>query len=160
MSTINPHWNRWIRASIAKWFEDHKGDMVMFHEGDDRTTDKIPEFVEVRMDGPRIKELSKNYFRLDVFVNALTQCAMNKDNVYAHEVLKGKVQAIFERCIPVMKYGNGADDDRTVQLGTLTLQYSRPLDQLKVADFGQIDEVVRLQQATVEGHYRMELTVS
>lgn len=159
MSQINPHWSRWIKASVSKWFDDHKGDVVMFFEGDDRATDETPEFVEVRMDGPRIKELSKNYFRLDVFINVLIQCHMNKSNVYSFEVLEGKVQAMFDPCIPVFKYGNGADDNSTVQIGTLVLKYSRPLDQLKSANFGQIDEAVRLQQATVEGHYRLELTI-
>ncbi len=58
--------------------------------------------------------------------------------------------------VPVYKYGNGVGDDET-QIGCLDLYTDKPRDRIMVHDFGQVETDVKLQQATVEGQYKIEL---
>lgn len=156
---VNKNMSRWIWASVTKYFDDNKAGLVVFFEGDDRDTAKDQDFIEFRMDGPRTKELSHNYTQYDVFVNVLVQSTMNKEDTHKFWRALGQVQALFIKCIPVIKYGDGPDDDGTTQVGTLLLQDSGfNGEQVKTAVFGQVDPIVRVQQATVEANYRMHLS--
>lgn len=151
---MNENWTRWIWASVRKYMDDNRDGLYLFYEGDHRLTADIQEFAEVRMDGPRVREPSKNHFVLDVYINILTQCVLSKTDGYAHQRLTGKVMVLFGTCIPIYRYGTPGDDSK---LGDLILQYSRRSGPLRFANFGQIDEKLRLQQSTTEGHYRMTL---
>lgn len=151
---INENWQRWAWASFSKHFADYftaKG-IHCFVDGDDRQTSELTDFVEFRMDGLKIRELNTpNYYRLYIPVNVLIKSTMNGETTHRHPQLIGTTSAAFAKTIDIMKFGNGAEDDQSF-LVCMTLMQDR-LNELRVNNFGQVDETVRVQQATVEGHY-------
>lgn len=156
---INPNWERWAVASFEKQFKTvfDAASVPIFFEGDDRDTAKLTNFVEFRMDGPKIRELSKGYFRLFVPVNILVKHSMDDQNVHRIHRTIGTAISAFADHISMFKYGNDPDTDDS----SFVVCFSRMdnlLDQLRVNQFGQIDPIVRARQATVEGHYEAFIT--
>ena len=155
----NRHWPRWVKASFSKKFADFfvAGSKTLFCEGDDRDTSKNTNFCEFRMDGPRLREVSRNYWEFFVPVNILVQTSMDDKNVYSHEDLIGFAVSGFAKTIEVFKLGNGQDDSPTTVLLCMELQGDKS-DPLRINRFGQVDTATRLLQSTVEGHYKGFLT--
>jgi len=157
-SNINADWSRWIFASVSYHFDQRKGSLDMFIEGQHRDTRTLKDFFELRVDGPYYTELSKNYWQLYIEVNALVQST--KDDHSYHRIWDncGTVSAMFTD-IPVYKYGNGILDDQSY-LGCLNLlQDTRGRERLQTSHFGQIEPKTPILQATIEGHYEMHLSV-
>ena len=129
----------------------------MFVEGQYRDTQPAEDFFELRMDGPKITEVSNNYYKLAVQINALVQSRMNDTNTHRIHVDVGIVAKIFTG-INLYKYGTG-DDDTQEHFGCLRLlQSTQTRDGTEINHFGQIDPKVRLMQATVEGHFSCGLS--
>lgn len=127
----------------------------MYVEGQDRATSELAEYIELRVDGPYIKEQSKNLYRVDLECNVL--CCAKRDEVDNHKIhrITGKVASIFTSNIPVFKFGNGPDDNSSTLVGCLVRRDDKK-EGIITSHFGQIDPDVNLMQATVEAHYRME----
>lgn len=164
------HWPRWVKASVAKHFDERRQGVKLFVEGDDRDIDEEHEgdIFELRMDGPDIKRFGASYETyVDVEINLLVASAIREGNVYHFDQLLGIGAKIFIDCIKVYRYGNNKDIngipfspvmDTDVFLGNLHPKHNRPSrDWLEVNPFGQIRSDIKIQQATIEGHYRMEL---
>lgn len=148
-------WVRWIHASINKHFEDNKGVLPMYLEGDERTLQDEAEFYELRVDGPFILQPQKDYYKLQVEINVLVQTHMDAKELYNIQEAIGPIVKAFTNAICVFRYGDSVFDDQSL-LGTLRLR--RELDEtVDVNYFGIIKEDTRLTQATIEGHYEMEL---
>ena len=125
----------------------------------DRQTKDLEEFAEIRIDGPKINQLSKDYWRLYIEINILIQTVMDDDDLHRLYRNIGDVNMAFQNCISVYKYGTGDDDDDS-QLGCFKLVTDRfDRENIVTSNFGQIDKSVRLQQATVEAHYEMFLSL-
>jgi hypothetical protein len=156
---MNKNWPRWVKASFSKHFADifTAGTKTLYCEGDDRDTAKNKNFAEFRMDGPRLREVSKNYWEFFVPVNILVTTSMDDQNVYTHEDLVGFVGSGFTRTIQVFKLGNGPDDSPSTVLLCMELQGDKQ-NPLRINRFGQVDTTTRLLQSTVEGHYLGHLT--
>ncbi len=153
----NPNWVRWIRASVNQHFHtivQPSGLMLLF-EGTDRRTEDQRDASELRLDGPKINEISKGYWRFDIVIDVLIKSALSDQNIYTIERDQGNVLAAFTTSISVFKYGDGIDDDQTY-LGCLVLcpDYG---EAIIVTNFGQVQNEVRVRQSTVEATYRMEL---
>jgi len=75
MAQINPHWARWIAASLAVYFKtvaDNAGITLLVEGIDERESEKMEvDRAELRINGPFIRQLSEGYFRLDVDTNIL-----------------------------------------------------------------------------------------
>ena len=75
MAEINPHWARWIAASLAVYFKtvaDNAGITLLVEGIDERESEKMEvDRAELRINGPFIRQLSEGYFRLDVDTNIL-----------------------------------------------------------------------------------------
>jgi hypothetical protein len=166
---INPNWQRWIKASVIKNFTDP--DVIpVSADGDDRDA-KERDSAEVRMDGPRFFEDGRDangntVYRIWLAINVVVNSVMNRDT-YNHERNIGTVQAMFLESIPVKMYGDpdangltyGQNGYTPIQLGCLRLQFDGFNGEvLRTNNLGQIEKTYRFQQATIEGHYRMELT--
>jgi len=153
----NANWPRWIFASICKHFDDSRGDLTLFIEGQYRNPgapDK--DFLELRVDGPYITELNKNYYKLYLEVNVLVQSQMDDTNYHRIHTDVGNVTSIYTN-INLYKYGTGIDDTQE-HFGCLNLlQDTQTRDRIQVNHFGQIDPKTRLMQATIEGHYEVHL---
>lgn len=146
-------WVRWLHASINKHFLDNKGTLPMYLEGDERTLQDEAEFYELRIDGPFIIQPQKNEYFLDVEINVLVQVHMRHDKLYNIQTAIGPIVKAFTNAICVYKYGDTPHDDDTL------LSYLRlNADSVDINYFGIIKEDTRLIQATIEGHYRMEIS--
>jgi len=155
----NPNWPRWIFASLSKHFADamEVAKIPLFIEGQYRDTDELKEFVELRMQGPTYRQISKGCWWLRVEINILIQFTMNDKDYHRPHQMVGIVAAAFKDAIIAYKKGKGPDDDQTV-LGCLQLlQDSRSREFLETHQFGQIDKKTNIIQAAVEGHYKMIL---
>lgn len=157
MATINYNWPRWIYASVNKHFDDRKGTLPLYIEGKHRATTKPKKYLELRMDGPTWIQPSNGYFKGSVQVNTLLTVALDDKDYHDPYRVAGLVQAMYTPTIDVFKFGDGVDDDQS-HLGCLVLQQnSEKRDFLELNWFGIIDTDDPLVQATVEGHYRIEL---
>lgn len=157
---INPNWIRWVKSSVVKFFYDRLNDTVHFYlEGQDRRTMQHRTYVEFRIDGPDIKEVSKNFWHLDIEINLLIATIRTESDLYEHDRNVGLVSSVFQSGIPVFCYGDTDSDDPTVQLGCLLLKADSN-EKVVISNFGQVKDDSRMLQSTVEGCYRLELVTS
>jgi hypothetical protein len=155
---VDPNWPRWIAASLARHFDAELtlAGLPMYLEGQDRRTDRLTDYAEFRYTGPRITELSKDYWQLDVDVDVLVVSKTSDSNIYTPEAGVGVVLAAFTPDIPVFRYGKGPQDDPDDQLGCLRMVPQT--GGVLVTNFGPPKDQVRLRQASVEATYRMNLS--
>lgn len=156
---MNENWPRWIFASVSKHFSTNTGDLEIFYEGHKRSAEYTEsDLIEFRMDGPYFLLLSKGLWSAKIEINILVQAAIDDSDFHKIHRYVGIVAKAYTPIV-VYKYGNSVDDDDT-QLGCLDLiQNARNRELLVISHFGQIDPAKQLLQATVEGHYKVELTV-
>lgn len=156
----NKSWMRWSKASISKHFQDLlTPSYPMFIEGQHRDTDAIPNFFELRVDGPRLLEVSKDCWKLRVEINILCQAVMNDTDYHIIDDMGGLAQSAFTYDIPVYRYGNRSGDDDSF-LGCYIIQQNREhVDYIEGNQLGQIDIQTKLLQSMVEAHYVMDLLV-
>ncbi len=158
--SANKNWARWTHASIGDHFTTHFAaeSLPLFIEGQHRDTSSLQDFVELRIDGPTLTEVSKDCWLFRVEVNILITSVMDDANYHRIQQNVGICQAGFTS-INVFRYGNGLDDDQSF-LGCLQLlQNKTNRDFLEANQFGQIDIKTHILQATVEGHYKMLLNI-
>lgn len=151
------NWPRWTFASASKHFSTAAAayPIALFIEGTDRQTNTEVKWLEFRMDGPRLTEVSRNYYRLDVEINMFWSANMDQVDFHEPYRLIGLLQtAMTDIC--VYRYGDGPDDDDSF-LGTLQLVQDRS-NPIRMANFGQILPDTKIVQGTVEGTYKMYLT--
>ncbi len=155
----NKNWPRWSFASVSKHFDDRRETLPLFIEGQHRDTSALSDYLELRMDGPTLREVSKGCWILRIEVNILLTSTFDEEDYHKIHRNAGIVQAAFT-AIPVLKYGDGLDDDQSF-VGCYKLkQNSSTRDFLELNHFGRIGIDVPLVQATVEGHYEMTLNIN
>lgn len=146
------HWPRWVTASLAKYFSSlPRGTMAFRFEFELNKDEDIEQIslMNVNIEGPVFQNPSKGYWIIRVTPSILVQTLV-KDNMYAHSVDVGLVTDMFDGCIPLYKYGDGADDDSS-QFGTLVR--GRDTSGIIITKFGRLDEDVPLAFSRVEGDY-------
>lgn len=149
---FDPNWPRWIISSVASHFKDCNENFFM--EGFERGTDGKPEWVELRLDGPYIREMTKGCWKLEVEVNTLIVVNDNA-NAYRSQEIQGMVLKKFLDCLEVYQIGNQEPDDGEL-LGCLKLQ-QRGREKIIVTNFGMLKPDIRQFQSSIEGHYVMTL---
>lgn len=159
--SYNNSWNKWIFASFAKHMKAALDDVSLenFIEGQSTRDLTAEEYVEIRIDGPYYRPHTKNDYDLQFEVNLLVQTVIEPDrNLYRHQEILGVCAQAMATRVPLYKLGPDEADDQT-KIGCATLDTQKsPRDLIKVSNFGQIEASVKLQQATVEGKYKVELT--
>jgi len=157
--SINANWARWIFASVSKHFDDRKGILPLYIEGQHRDTSKFKEYLELRMDGPSWDEASKGYFIGNIDINVLVTVAVNEEDYHRPHQIAGEVQAAFTKSIDVFKFGCNIQDDQSY-LGCLVLKQNRSnRDFVELNQFGIIGTDDPLMQSTVEAHYKITFCV-
>ncbi len=151
------HLPRWTHASIKEYFKrNHSGSPIYFEGEDDRKSDESF-WMEVRIDGPSLIPLgTRNEYMGVVEINIMISC--KKDEKYVHrfqDVIGLALKLLSAKCISIKKIGNSAlsIDDGT-NFSFLQLLDDEPMP---VNNFGQVDTTLRLQQASVEAHYKMQI---
>lgn len=154
---LEEHLPRWIAASLLDHFNTKITGVTVFNEETERTTFDSSDWVEVRFDGPHTTKLGPTFFKVEVDVNLLISTSKDETDIYAHSRNIGKAKKAFSQCIPIFRYGDGAEDTQD-QIGILSLR--QDLDRrLRVNRWGEVDKDLRLIQGSVDGTYQMELTL-
>jgi len=160
---IDKNWSRWIFASVSNHFNNRKEDLPLFIEGQHRDTREdqkepgtVNEFLELRMDGPKLTETSKDDWNLYFEINILVQVTMDDFNATRIHRNVGIVAAAFTD-IGIFKVGKTDDDDGSLLECLRLIQDKRRREAIVVSHFGQIEPKTKLIHATVEGHYEVDL---
>jgi len=150
---INPNWARWIQISVLEVFKAMAdiNNIHLFIEGQERETQDYTEYIELRTDGPHIRKLSKNYYKLDFEINVLFTCHMDSTTMYGPQILAGLIEQTMQN-ICVYRYGDG-----DAFLGELQIVMDKN-NSVRTNQFGKIRSDTDLVQGTVEGTYKMHLT--
>ena len=154
----NKSWVRWSKASISKAMSDVLTPLFpMFIENQHRDTDEKPNFFELRVDGPRLQEVSRDCWKLRVEINILCQSVMTDVDFHLIDDMVGLAQSAFVNSIPVCRFGNRIGDDDSF-LGCYVIQQNKEtIDFIEGNRLGQIDIRTKLLQSMVEAHYVMDL---
>ncbi len=145
---MNENWPRWIYASASKVFQTvaNAYPIHLFLEGTKRDTDQKSNFIEFRMNGPRVTEISHGYFRLDLEINILYSISIGPDFHLPYKIAGKIVETMGDICI--YKWGDG-----DALLGTLILKRQPVV----VSHFGQARADTDTVQGTIEGAYIIHL---
>jgi len=160
--SANPNWARWVFASVATFLKQvaQSQQLPVLVEGlDDRITEfmEATDRCEIRITGPFTKELSHNYFQIEVVVNVLFLSRYQEQkNQYAIIQKMGAFHEAMDGAIAVYRYGNQLGDDDKALVGCLSPVQGRN-DAIRVMHFGQITPTDRIKQSMVDARYRMEL---
>ena len=154
---MKKHTPRWVRASVLKHFNDTlSSSFKIFIEGMHRDAkDLAQHHIELRMDGPRLRETSNKEYQVWVSVNVLLKDNQDR-NLYTQDIVAGEVLEAFTRCIQVYKYGDGPDDDDSLYFSLVLQDNPRGVNYNR---FGQIEKHTKVDQATIEGHYVGYVTI-
>ena len=166
MSQPNPHWQRWLVASVAEHFKVNVTDPISLPflvEGlDDRDTEfeQAPDRAELRLNGPFTQEQSKNCWRIWMDVNIMITSTMDGEtkNRYSLEINAGKFHQFADTCISVFQFGELAqtpENDGSL-LGVLRPRHGKN-DSVRTLNFSQINKVDRIKQSQVDARYVMYL---
>jgi len=139
---------KWIFASIAKHFSSIENLHVT---GSLRDTSDKKEWVELKIDGPYIHKLSKDYHRIKIEIDAQIYTVQDREYLYNNLELQGKVLDLFTETISIFKLGNKDTDDGTYVF-CIKLDHGDK-HSLDVANFGPVNKDENLTVSDIEGHY-------
>ena len=153
---INPKWQRYIAASINKHFSDKlialDNTYNVFIEGQHRNNVKFQKIIEIRFDGPYFRESTKDNWIGTIEINNLIQFKMDDADNYKIWDIIGNVSKVMTQPIEIFTYDTTGTPE---SLGCLQRMSDR--DDITVHYFGQIEPDQKLQQATCEAHFLIEL---
>ncbi len=149
---MNTNWPKWIVASIYKHVTDTISGYPVHIEGQKIHSLADTDYMYLRVNGPKFRELSAGFWRIDLALNMLVQHLLDDELVYKAEEMCGEVTVAFDQAIPILKLGDKAGDDST-QIGCL----KTTSDGIPIVPFGQVKPGVEITQSTVECHYTAEL---
>lgn len=159
---IDQHWGLWARATFVKHFTDTLSGHKVFAEEQPKDTKDLQQWFEIRADGPFVRRHSKRLFTLMFEVNILvSHIQAQKDNRYSMHSLAGEVAAGFVQCMAIKKYGPTSDpaNDGSV-FAHARIDPRQRSEDVETSFFGLVDPATSLYQATVEGHYSVQVEVS
>ena len=158
----DPNWPRWVQASVADHFKTvaiARQYPALVEEIDERTTEfmESPERLEIRINGPFIREVSNSYWHFIVDANILIFSHMGGalPNAYSGVEMAGYMAQAASEPISVFKYGTGVEDDQSL-IGCLTLRRGND-ESIKVYHFGEINREDRLRQLGVDVSLEMDI---
>jgi hypothetical protein len=153
---------RWIFQSIALHFQSVASGISLpyFVEGIDERSDADmrANHVELRVTGPDIKEVSKNFWDISVTINFLFTERMDLRGADAFSLIQwtGVFANTMLQPIGIYKKGTGPDDNVNTLLGCLQVKKGRN-EAVRVFHFGQLKPDVRVRMSEVDAVYGMDL---
>ena len=159
---LNPNWSRWLMASIAVYFKTVADaiplPLMVAGVNEIVAEEQQNDHAELRVNGPAITEVSKNFYHIEVDINILVTDLMKTtgENAYDIQTWCGLFQEGMAGPIPIYKYGSEAGDNSS-EIGCL-IPRDNKYDKIRVLHFGQINDVDRVRQSMVDGTFRMDLS--
>lgn len=154
----NANWARWIFASVAHYLKtvavtSSLSVMVEGLDDRDKAFMQASDRVEIRINGPFIRELSDEYYEVQVVANVLlTSRYDGHKNGYIFLDYLGLYLSAMDKAIPVYTFGSQSDD----LIGCLRPRSGRN-NPIRVLHFGQIEKTDHVKQAMVDASYIMHL---
>jgi len=152
---LNPDVTKWIMASFSTHFRDKcaRDDFPMYLEGTGRKANTSPNYWEYRTNGPYVNQLTQNEWHIWYIVNILIAHGIDDENMFTMYKNQGDIVAAFTPSIELRKYGTGENDDSSLvdcfKLCTDTGE------KIKVTNFGQLVDHLRVMQSTIEATYEL-----
>jgi hypothetical protein len=165
---FDPNMSRWIMASCRTWFETNKQNNIpIFYEytrhkniTQNETKHEIPQYAEFRLNGPDYRQISANEVWYNIEINVLCSQTLIEGQADVMEMLIGSIYPAFTTCIPVYRYGdpilNALNDSSFV--GPLMINDEKD-GQVNVYRFGQANPDTLFSQTSLEGGYRLKLSI-
>lgn len=147
------NYTRWFTASILKEIDEHRQDVPLYVEGQERQTQNVPAWIEARIDGP-LQRPSGSFddWTFELEIDLLCSTKFDSNYIYKPQELLGIGAYLLTRDFRVYKLGDKPGDDQSF-LGLLQLQGK--LTGVHNFTFGQIEETTKIIQGTVHGNYKM-----
>jgi hypothetical protein len=153
---------RWTFQSIVKHFVSTANGLSLpyFVEGVDERSDADmrANHVELRITGPEVKELSKEYYHVTAVINFLFTQQMDISGADAYAIMRwtGKFASVMMEPITVYKLGTGANDSPNTIVGCLRVDKGKN-EKVRIFHFGQIKPDTRVRLSVCDAVYSMEL---
>ena len=150
---------RWTFQSIVKHFVSTANGLSLpyFVEGiDERSDDDMrANHVELRITGPEVKEVSKDYLKVSAVINFLFTEQMDMSGADAYQMSRwiGKFASVMLEPVPVYKYGTGAADDQSL-IGCLRVDKGKN-EKVRIFHFGQVKPDTRERLSVCDAVYGM-----
>lgn len=147
--SINPDWDRWIRASVNTYLSDNLTDLKIFPDGSP-DTDKSgkQDWIELRMDGPHYVGMPNNEWRLTIEINVLVCSLINEQNIYRHRGIAGRIAKLLHSPITIYKM----PEDSAYSLGCLKM------DAIDTHYYERVGKNIPMKQATLDCFGTIDLT--
>jgi hypothetical protein len=169
---LNPNIARWIVASMCNYFISQTNAKIMqtgfpngtppkplpiYLEGQPQTNGDKSAWAELRIDGPFCQDLPGNVQKYAITVSILILVAMNTQDMYQIYQYCGDFANLFTDSIPIMKFGDGPDDDPAQMIDCMVLE-STGKEHVAINHYGQYDASIQMLQSTVDGMFYMTVT--
>lgn len=139
---------KWIYASVCKHFSS----LPNLHiKGQVRKTEQYQNWYELKVDGPYLHELSRNYWKVKIEIDVQVYSKQDREYLYTNQELQGKALELFTNTISIYKLGNKPVDTGDY-LFCLKID-SSDRHSLDVANFGFTEGDEKLDVSDIEGHY-------
>lgn len=154
MSVLDPNWNRWIKMSVAKAFNDllaAQTPAITFVVNPDRLTNKVTECVELTLRGPQWVGLVQDVWRPTFEVNVLVE-VIDPNPVDRLEWIVGLIESTMAVPFKIYKVGSIVGDDPAVLVACTNLE-----NPIKTEPRGMVRTDVKLLQTTIQAKYSIIL---
>jgi|SRR6516165_1191744 len=157
---IDPKWNRWIFASLSKYFSDTLSNLpglpqYKFHiEG--VKMDTTGDVIAYRSTGPRWTQLTRTQWCGYIDVSILVRVMDDESDFHKIYKFVGPVEAAFTASIPIFQLGDGTGDNPNVSIDCMTL-VSSPMGTIVTTHFGHVVPDLPSVQSTVDARYKIIL---
>jgi hypothetical protein len=155
---------RWIFQSVAEHFRSVAGTLSLpyFVEGIDERSEETmhSDHVEARVTGPTLKEISKDYYNVDVVINFMFTKAMDPVDSNAYSLIQWTGVFADEMLLPIPVYKKGTGVDDTGELvGCLQIGKGKN-EAARIYHFGQLDKDTAVLQSEIDAVFHMDYTGS
>ncbi len=147
---MNENWFRWIKSSVAVYFENILGDKLIV-EGDSRPSDLSASHYELAVDGPDVDQVGENEYILRVYINLIVVTEASSLNLYAHDERVGLAATCFNKTLPINKYGSKPIDDQS-HIGCMNL--TSPIRTMKY----DMPRPATFYASAFDSEYKFEIT--
>ncbi len=146
----NPQWITWITSSFVVYFKTQcvgiKLPLFIVGETRDQSTTTFAEF---RLEGPYFNELTKGYWKIEVYIALLLTMINDENDLYKAQRIAGQLLAMFDKDIPIFRY-----NEENTMLGCMRLV---PNEKLIQTVYGPLQPATPVTQSSIEAHYHMEV---
>jgi len=150
---------RWVNISLIKYFASvaDTNSITLYVEGVDERSEMTmnANHAELRIQGPFIRNLSHNLWKVTCDVNIMltVRMQMASQNAYLIKDWGGIFVEAMESAISVYKYGDG-----DALIDCLRVKLGRS-DHIDFFDFGIVNNDTRIRQAEVDATFEMTTTL-